>query len=252
MENRHGILELRDNLDRLPTRWKAFITFWLIGSFCTIGGFVADVYPYDPFFPNLDHTNKTVNTPQSEQLSLTETVQAATPEDRVAENIASYFDPSVVFWLPKILEWSRLYGVDPYDTATIMQIESSGDPFALSPAGAIGLFQVMPFHFAEGENPFHPDTNAMRALTFFHSLLERSGGDRGRAYIGYNAGATRMWSPRDELPLETQRYWDWSGMSIEVTGAGTRNIIQAWYQAGGFSLANQARQSLEPFTANSS
>ena len=39
--------------------------------------------------------------------------------------------------------------LDPDIIATIIQIESCGNPAARSTAGAQGLFQVMPFHFEE-------------------------------------------------------------------------------------------------------
>ena len=41
----------------------------------------------------------------------------------------------------------------------IMWAESKGDPGAKSPAGALGLMQVMPYHFKSGEEPFDPRTN---------------------------------------------------------------------------------------------
>jgi soluble lytic murein transglycosylase-like protein len=61
-----------------------------------------------------------------------------------------------------IAEASAEYGVPASIIAGIMEIESGGNPSAVSPVGARGLMQVMDFHFTEGENPMDPRTNVMR------------------------------------------------------------------------------------------
>src|SRR5262245_60640765 len=61
--------------------------------------------------------------------------------------IGVLFTPEVQYWTPRILVWAARYGVDPNMLATVIQIESCGDPTVGSSAGAQGLFQVMPFHF---------------------------------------------------------------------------------------------------------
>ena len=59
----------------------------------------------------------------------------------------------------------------PYNNAeladmvqAIMMLESGGKVDAVSPAGAQGLMQVMPFHFGSGENPFDPRTNIRKGI----------------------------------------------------------------------------------------
>jgi len=47
--------------------------------------------------------------------------------------------------------------------AIVIQIESCGSPVAMSGAGALGLMQVMPYHFENGENMINPDTNVRSA-----------------------------------------------------------------------------------------
>lgn len=49
-------------------------------------------------------------------------------------------------WESFIHEASKRHGVPPAVIAAIMQLESNGKPGALSPSGAIGLMQIMPFH----------------------------------------------------------------------------------------------------------
>ena len=68
------------------------------------------------------------------------------PEENTSTRIASFFTPEIQYWESNILAWAEEKGLDPNLVATVMQIESCGDPLAESPAGAIGLFQVMPYH----------------------------------------------------------------------------------------------------------
>ena len=53
--------------------------------------------------------------------------------------ISPVFSPQIQHWAPQIVTWSAQYGLDPDIVATIMQIESCGDPQAGSSAGAQGL-----------------------------------------------------------------------------------------------------------------
>ena len=92
------------------------------------------------------------------------------------KQIASLFTPEVQYWEPKILSWSKDLNLDPNLVATVMQIESCGDPKATSSVGAMGLFQVMPYHFSSGENPYKPNINARRGLAF----LKKSPGRKGK------------------------------------------------------------------------
>ncbi len=156
------------------------------------------------------------------------------------------FAPEVLYWQDKILAWSATYGVDPNITATIMQVESCGDPQAVSVAGARGLFQVMPFHFAEGEDPLDPDTNARRGLSYFADRLAQTGGDVGRAFAGYNGGHVAADGNWDSWAAETQRYYLWTtGIYQEVqAGAAQSPTLEEWMAAGGASLCQQAASRL--------
>jgi hypothetical protein len=156
--------------------------------------------------------------------------------------IASFFTDEVKHWETKIIEWSQLYSVDPNVVATVMQIESCGDPKAVSSAGAQSLFQVMPFHFTAGENSMDPDTNAKRGMIFMADLLSRSNGDVGMALAGYNGGPGVMSRAMSTWPAETQRYYRWgSGIYGDVVnGSATSETLQQWLAAGGSALCNQA------------
>lgn len=164
----------------------------------------------------------------------------------VASGISPIFAPPVQHWAPKILEWSAAHGLDPNITATIMQIESCGDPQALSHAGATSLFQVMPFHFEPGENAFDPDTNALRGLSFYVYVLDLTNGDVGRALAGYNGGPRAALNGWDSWVSETRRYYTWGTGIYEDASAGLTEspTLQEWMAAGGASLCQQAANRL--------
>jgi len=160
--------------------------------------------------------------------------------------LSPIFSPTVLYWESEIVTWSAQNGLDPDIAATIMQIESCGDPQALSHAGAQGLFQVMPFHFEAGEDAFNPDTNAFRGLSFYSYVLDLTGGDVGRALAGYNGGPAAALGDWSNWLPETQRYYTWGTGIYEDAKAGldVSPTLQEWLTAGGASLCRQAADRL--------
>jgi soluble lytic murein transglycosylase-like protein len=152
------------------------------------------------------------------------------------------FTPEVRLWGDHISRWAQQYQLDPALIATVIQIESCGDPLAQSSAGAAGLFQVMPFHFQTGQNPMDIETNASAGLTYLARSYQLAGGDWVLTLAGYNGGHGVIESPQLHWPEQTQRYAAW--------GAGILNDIRAgdlpsptlarWLEAGGHSLCQQA------------
>ena len=132
--------------------------------------------------------------------------------------------------------------MDPNLVATVMQIESCGHPGATSSAGAIGLFQVMPFHFSELEDPYWPETNAARGLAYLSAGLRLAEGDTRLALAGYNGGHSLIGQPHATWPRETQRYVDWGSNLLQdvETGRTPSPTVTAWLAAGGSSLCRQA------------
>ena len=88
--------------------------------------------------------------------------------------LPNYFTNAVRYWWDSgwIERWSKEWNIPKIVVATIMQIESCGHPALTSTAGAIGLFQVMPFHFAADENPWEVETNAKRGLAYYRTGLD--------------------------------------------------------------------------------
>ena len=87
-----------------------------------------------------------------------------------------------------ILRWAETYDLDPNLLATVMQIESCGHPTVSSHAGAQGLFQVMPMHFASDEDQLDPNTNAMRGASVLNSCLDMADGDAAMAMAFITVG----------------------------------------------------------------
>lgn len=162
------------------------------------------------------------------------------------QRISPVFSKEVQHWNDQIIAWAAQHDLDPDKVATVMQIESCGDPNAVSRAGAQGLFQVMPFHFAAGENMQDPDTNAYRGMSYLVERLKQTNGDVGRAFAGYNGGHVAAGSSWDRWAHETQRYYVWStGIYGEAKEGLTESpTLARWMDAGGVSLCRQASQRL--------
>lgn len=163
-----------------------------------------------------------------------------------SEGLAPFFTPEVQYWAPHIRRWSKTYGLDPNLIATVMQIESCGDPRALSRAGARGLFQVMPFHFLPKEDPFQPGTNARRGLAYLRQALQHAHGDVPLALAMYNGGPAVLALPEAFWPAETRRYVSWgAGIYADAqAGKSTSPTLARWLAAGGASLCRRAHRSL--------
>ncbi len=145
-------------------------------------------------------------------------------------------------WARQIQAWSASSGLSPDLIAAVMQVESCGDPQARSPSGALGLFQVMPFHFRPGDDPFDPETNASRGLQYLADGLRQASGQIDLALAGYNGGHSQITRPPSEWPAETQRYVHWAtGILDGVHLPRDENPgLQAWLAAGGSHLCDEA------------
>jgi hypothetical protein len=170
----------------------------------------------------------------------------AQAESTLTDELSGIFTSQVLRWDSQIATWARENKLDPNLVATVMQIESCGDPNAISGAGAMGLFQVMPYHFDESEYPFTPDTNASRGLNYLRNSLQTYSGNIALALAGYNGGIDGAARPRSEWAQETIDYIYW-GENIYADAASGREsspTLEEWLAAGGASLCAQAEQQL--------
>ncbi|MEI7847534.1 MAG: transglycosylase SLT domain-containing protein [Chloroflexota bacterium] len=161
-------------------------------------------------------------------------------------NLARLFTPEIQHWSADIIRWSSEHGLDPNMAATVMQIESCGNPDAQSSAGASGLFQVMPFHFLASEDAFNPETNAFRGLAYLAKSLQASNGNARLAFAGYNGGIGVIAQSESNWANETIRYAYWgSGIYADAQqNADISGRLNEWLTAGGSSLCVQARAKL--------
>ncbi len=171
-----------------------------------------------------------------------EVKQTPVPElNKPSGELSQVFTPEVMFWEDKILAWGEQYGLDPNLIATVMQIESCGDNRATSSAGAMGLFQVMPYHFSAGENAYQPGTNALRGLNYLRQALT-SGGSVRMAFAGYNGGISGASQGEAYWFAETRRYVYWGTGIYAAAQAGETysSRLAEWLASGGASLCAQA------------
>ncbi|NLF78393.1 MAG: lytic transglycosylase domain-containing protein [Chloroflexi bacterium] len=163
--------------------------------------------------------------------------------------LAPFYADGVLRWEDRIREWAREFDVNPNLIALVMQIESCGDQTAISRAGAMGLMQVMPFHFRNGENMLDPDTNVRRGMiVFYECLTQFADWDVGMALACYNGGPSVTQRAFNTWAQETQSYYRWAtGIWQDVQlGNESSQTISDWLGAGGSRLCTSAAQQSLP------
>ena len=120
-------------------------------------------------------------------------------------------DPNAAY----IAEASQRFGIPQTWIVAVKRAESRSDVRAVSPAGALGLMQIMPDTWAElraryrlGSDPFDPHDNIIAGTAYLREMLDRYG-TVPAMLAAYNAGPARY----DEhlatgraLPAETRAY----------------------------------------------
>lgn len=126
--------------------------------------------------------------------------------------LASSFDAAYIRAL--IIGTARDLGLDPDLALRQATAESGLNPAAVSPCGAIGVFQLMPATAHElGANPHDVQQNIRAGLTYMHQLL-RTFRTIDAALAAYNWGPGHLmhcmrtygdaWARY--LPVETKNY----------------------------------------------
>lgn len=168
------------------------------------------------------------------------------PVSTTSSGLSPIFTREIQFWENDILRWANASFLDPNLVATVMQIESCGDPRALSRSGAMGLFQVMPFHFRLGENGFDIETNALRGLEYLSNSLQTANGNPRLALAGYNGGIGVIGIGEWAWHAETQRYVRYGEPIYNDARSGLSSSVSLdeWHQSYGAGLCHQAAQRL--------
>jgi len=161
-----------------------------------------------------------------------------------------------------IAEAARRFDLPPSWLRAVIQVESGGNPMAVSPKGAMGLMQVMPDTYAElqaryglGADPFDPHDNILAGAAYLREMLDRFGMPGFLA--AYNAGPARMnnhLATGRPLPEETTAYVAalapmLAGMSSERMTVAARSPI-AWANASLFVRQSTAARMVDRLQAD--
>lgn len=174
--------------------------------------------------------------------------------------LSSIFTSSVRYWEPAIYGWAQDSNLNPNLVATIIQIESCGNPYVASSAGAQGLAQVMPLNFQDGDNQLDLNTNLRTGLSVFRDCLRWSADtnfdgvlegnpDVGVALACYNGGPSVVALPQSQWYQESRDYYVWgTGIwTAASSGQPTSTTLDAWLQAGGSGLCTMALEVQEQY-----
>jgi soluble lytic murein transglycosylase-like protein len=112
-------------------------------------------------------------------------------------------------------------GIDPLLLTAVVWTESSFVPDAVSPAGAVGLAQLMPGTAAAlGVDPYDPDQNLAGGARYLREMLDRFG-RVDLALAAYNAGPARVASLHD------------GGPGVPVAGSYVESVLARHRSLGG-------------------
>jgi soluble lytic murein transglycosylase-like protein len=120
------------------------------------------------------------------------------------------FDGSIASLARIIAGASRAYRVDSALIRAVIEVESNFNPDARSPAGALGLMQLMPATARRYgvRNARDPQQNIDGGTRYLRDLLDLFNGDTRLALAGYNAGEGAVLRHGRRVPpfAETQAY----------------------------------------------
>ncbi|WP_196607426.1 phage tail tape measure protein [Pectinatus frisingensis] len=152
-----------------------------------------------------------------------------------------------------IKEVADEYGLDHNAFAAMLKQESGFNPNAVSPAGAMGMSQLMP-DTAAGlgvTDPYDVRQNLEGGAQYLKDQLDTFGGNLPLAYAAYNAGpgtvqsainqsGSTNWSAvKDYLPEETQNYVASISSMLESAGNGKEINGMKWQGATPYEQASK-------------
>lgn len=102
----------------------------------------------------------------------------------------------IIRYEPYVKKAAEAHNIHPSHIYAIIHTESSGNPKAVSPAGAVGLMQLMPItqrHLGlTREDAFDPESSIMGGIRYYSDLLSRFQGNEFLALAAYNMGPTKV------------------------------------------------------------
>lgn len=153
-------------------------------------------------------------------------------------------------YAPHVAEAAQRFGIPPDWIWHVMRAESRGKSRAVSPAGAMGLMQIMPAtwtmlsaRYRLGSDPFDVRANIHGGAAYLRMMWDRYG-DVKLMLAAYNAGPGRTdayVAGRRRLPAETIAYVAAIVPAISTSGAVSRAAApptepHSWRSASVFAL----------------
>lgn len=107
--------------------------------------------------------------------------------------VSTYWKSKISRWSDMIIANAEARGLDPNLICSIMFEESKGDPTIVSPAGAIGLLQVMPFPWRpSAELLKDPSVNLTAGTKTLSEVIRQAQGRLHIALMAYNSGWRKL------------------------------------------------------------
>lgn len=189
---------------------------------------------------------------------------AARPAAAFAQDMAAERPTASHPYASHVAEAVQWFGIPEAWIWAVMRVESNGDARAVSPAGAMGLMQIMPATWANlharyrlGSDPFDVRDNIMAGAGYLRQLHDRYG-NATAMLAAYNAGPGRYddhLSRGRPLPSETRAYLAKLGSitggsgDIQLAGA-PRSDPFAWRRAALFAVRSDAASATEDEAAD--
>lgn len=137
----------------------------------------------------IDELTKMYVTPTGEPdwNRIEQAIKERAKETKTVGTSGNYFDDNGLN--SEILAAAKEYDVDPALVAAVAAAESGGNQSTMSPAGAVGVMQLMPDTAAGlGVDPNNRKDNIRGGAKYLRQMLDRFGGDVRKAVAAYNAG----------------------------------------------------------------
>lgn len=174
---------------------------------------------------NASADERDIATPGSTAIAVSSTGKLPSARSSAGTSIAD-------LWAEHIAEASRRFAIPEQWIRAVMIAESGGDAHALSPAGAMGLMQIMPATWNElrtrlrlGNDPYDPRDNILAGAAYLSELHDLYGSPGFLA--AYNAGPGRYEQhliAGDPLPAETRAYVAKIAPQTDANAAATLQI----------------------------
>jgi hypothetical protein len=108
-----------------------------------------------------------------------------------------YWQSNITQWADLITKYSANNGLDPNFVAALIEEESKGNPRLISPAGAVGLMQIMPYERGFTWRPrtrtlLKPEANLEWGTNTLNEVIRQAQGRLTLAVLAYNSGWDRI------------------------------------------------------------